>query len=159
MASALMVDPDEVDFGHVEYPIEKIREFIPQRYEMEQLHGVFRVFRDRQIAVGWRDVRAGEFWEAGHIPGRPLFPGVLMLEAGAQLATFLFKLLSGDDPKRFLGFGGLEKVKFRAPVEPGQRLLLFGKLVEARSRRCIFDTQGAVDKRLVFEAQVTGVPF
>ena len=125
---------------------------------MEQIHGVFRLFPERKAAVGWRDIRGDEFWATGHIPGRPLFPGVLMIEAGAQLATFIYKLTTGEDPDRFLGFGGLEKTRFRGTVTPGSRLILLARVLEARSRRCIFEAQGVVDKKLVFEAQIIGMP-
>ncbi len=158
MASPLFVDLDTVDFNHVEYPIEKIREYLPQRYEFEMLSGVYQIYREQQTCVGWRDIGQDEFWARGHIPGRPLLPGVLMIEAGAQISTFLYKILSGDDPNRFIGFGGLEQVRFRAPVLPGQKLILMAKVIEARSRRCIFDMQGAVEKKLVFEGRVIGVP-
>jgi 3-hydroxyacyl-[acyl-carrier-protein] dehydratase len=160
MAAPLMVNLDEIDQTKNEYTIEDIRKYIPQRYEFEQLTGIFRVFRDlpEPIAVGYRDVRDDEYWIRGHIPGRPLFPGVLMLEAGAQLSTVMFKMLSGDDPNRFLGFGGLEKVRFRGVVAPGDRLILIARMIEARTRRCTFDVQGVVNGRLVFDAQIIGVP-
>ena len=158
MASSLMLDLAEVDLGTVEYPVERIREYIPQRFEMEQLTAVARVLPEVQIGVAYRDIRDDEFWCRGHIPSRPLFPGVLMIEAAAQLSTFLYKVLTGDPPERFLGFGGVDKVKFRHTVVPGQRLVILGKMIEARSRRCMFETQGVVDGRLVFEAIITGVP-
>jgi 3-hydroxyacyl-[acyl-carrier-protein] dehydratase len=153
-----MVDTTSVDFNEVEYPRERIREFIPQRFEMEQLSAVVKVLREEQIGIAYRDVRDDEFWCRGHIPERPLFPGVLMLEAAAQLSTFLYKVLSGDAPDRFLGFGGVDKVKFRQTVVPGQRLVIVAKMIEARSRRCMFETQGILGGKLVFEATITGVP-
>lgn len=160
MAAPLMVNLDEIDQSHDEYTIEDIRKYLPQRYEFEQVSGVFKLLRDlpEPIAVGYRDVGHDEFWKRGHIPGRPLFPGVLMLEAAAQLSTFMFKLLSGDDPNRFLGFGGLEKVRFRGVVAPGDRLIIISKQIEARPRRCMYLTQGVVNGRLVFDAQIIGVP-
>ena len=158
MAASLLVNLDEVDFNHLEYPIETIRQYIPHRFEMEQLGGVFCIRKEERKSVGFRDVRDDEFWCRGHIPGRPLFPGVLMLESGAQLATFMFKVLTGDDPARFMGFGGLENVRFRGVVVPGDRLILIAHLIEARSRRCTFEVQGVVNGKLVFESRVIGLP-
>ena len=158
MASPLLVNLEDFDYTQLEYPIESIRQYIPHRFEMEQLNGVFRILKDERKAVGYRDVRDNEFWSRGHIPGRPLFPGVLMLEAGAQLATFMYKVLTGEDPNRFMGFGGLENVRFRGVVVPGDRLILIAHLVEARSRRCTFDVQGVVNGKLVFESRVLGLP-
>lgn len=158
MAAPLMVNLDEIDQTRDEFSIDVVRKYVPQRYEFEQLNGIFAVLRDRQIGVAYRDVRHDEFWCRGHIPGRPLFPGVFMLEGAAQLSTFVFKLLSGDDPDRFLGFGGLEKVRFRGVVQPGERLIYIAKMIEARPRRCTFDAQGVVNGRLVFDGQIIGVP-
>lgn len=160
MAAPLMVNLDEIDQSHNEYTVEDIRKYIPQRYEFEQVTGVFKIMRDlpEPIVVGYRDVGHDEFWIRGHVPGRPLFPGVLMLEAAAQLSTFMFKIVSGDDPNRFLGFGGLEDVRFRGVVAPGDRLFLLAKMIEARQRRCTFLTQGVVNGKLVFDARIIGVP-
>lgn len=158
MASPLLVNLDELDLTKVEFPMEVVRQYLPQRYEFEQLSGVIALLREQQMVVGFRDVRADEFWVRGHIPGRPLFPGVLMLEAAAQLSTFGYKMMLDDDPNRFLGFGGLDKCKFRGTVGPGDRLILIAKTVEARTRRMVYDTQGVVNGKLVFEAQIIGLP-
>ncbi|NDD27993.1 MAG: beta-hydroxyacyl-ACP dehydratase [Proteobacteria bacterium] len=160
MAAPLMVNLDEIDQTKVEYTVEDLRKYLPQRFEFEQVTGIFTLLRDlpEPIAVGYRDIGHDEFWIPGHVPGRPLFPGVLMLEAAAQVSTFMYKVLSGDDPNRFLGFGGLEDVRFRGTVAPGDRLFLLAKMTEARQRRCTFVTQGVVNGRLVFDARVIGVP-
>lgn len=160
MAAPLMVNLDEIDQTKVEYTVEDLRKYLPQRFEFEQVTGIFTLLRDlpEPIAVGYRDIGHDEFWIPGHVPGRPLFPGVLMLEAAAQVSTFMYKVLSGDDPNRFLGFGGLEDVRFRGTVAPGDRLFLLAKMIEARQRRCTFVTQGVVNGKLVFDARVIGVP-
>jgi len=106
--------------------------------------------------VAFKDVREDEFWVRGHIPGRPLLPGVLMIEAAAQMCSLYYKVVQKDE--RFLGFGGVDGVKFRGQVAPGERLILLGKAVEIRGRRAVFDTQGIVGERLVFEARITGMP-
>ncbi|MBI5677615.1 MAG: beta-hydroxyacyl-ACP dehydratase [Planctomycetes bacterium] len=110
---------------------------------------------EQGIIVGYKDVSSNEFWVRGHIPGRPLMPGVLMLEAAAQLCTYYYKKTTQDD--RFLGFGGIDKVKFRGKVVPGDRLILIAKNRELRARRAIFDTQGVVDGKLVFEGVIIGM--
>ena len=106
--------------------------------------------------MAFKDVRDDEFWVRGHIPGRPLLPGVLMIEAAAQMSSLYYKYVQKDP--RFLGFGAVDGVKFRGQVVPGDRLLLLGKAVEIRSRRAVFDTQGVVGDKLVFEARITGMP-
>ena len=106
---------------------------------------------------GYKDVRADEFWARGHMPGYPLLPGVLMCEAAAQLCayyTFKHGLLQGD----FIGFGGLENVRFRSPVRPGDRLVLIGKATRLHRRQTIFNVQGFVGSTMVFHADIIGVP-
>ena len=156
MAPALLVDLAKLDLDRIVMPIEEIRRLIPHRYEMEQLTAVIHLDPEAGHIVAVKDVRDDEFWVRGHIPGRPLLPGVLMIEAAAQMCSVYFKKVN-EDP-RFLGFGGVDAVKFRGQVVPGDRLLLLGRAVEIRSRRAVFDTQGVVGDRLVFEARITGMP-
>jgi len=163
MAPPLLVDLAQVDLSQIQLPIEVIRDLNPHRYEMEQLSGVLHLDPDERTIVAYKDVRDDEFWVRGHIPGRPLLPGVLMVEAAAQMCSVYFKHVQADP--RFLGFGGIDKVKFRGQVAPGERLLLLGKALEIRRRRAVFDTQGVVGDgadpptwTLVFEARITGMP-
>jgi 3-hydroxyacyl-[acyl-carrier-protein] dehydratase len=156
MPGPLLIDLATIDLSRVAMGIEEIRNHNPHRYEMEQLSGVIHLDLAGGCIVAYKDVRADEFWVRGHIPGRPLLPGVLMIEAAAQMCSLFYKLVQQDP--RFLGFAGVDGVKFRGQVVPGDRLILLGKAVEIRSRRAVFDTQGVVDGRLVMEAQITGMP-
>jgi len=156
MPPALLVDLEKLDLDRVVMPIEEIRRYNPHRFEMEQLSGVVHLDRAGGRIVAFKDVRDDEFWVRGHIPGRPLLPGVLMLEAAAQMCSLYYKVVQ-EDP-RFLGFGGVDGVKFRGQVVPGERLYLLGQAVEIRDRRAVFDTQGVVAGRLVMEARITGMP-
>jgi 3-hydroxyacyl-[acyl-carrier-protein] dehydratase len=156
MAPPLLVDLTAVDLDRVVLAIEDIRQLNPHRYEMEQLTAVVHLDAEKGQIVAVRDVRPDEFWVRGHIPGRPLLPGVLMIEAAAQMCSVYYKHVQKDP--RFLGFGGVDGVKFRGQVVPGDRLLLLGQALEIRNRRAVFDTQGVVGERLVFEARITGMP-
>jgi 3-hydroxyacyl-[acyl-carrier-protein] dehydratase len=127
----------------------------PHRYEFELLDGILHMDREAGILVGYRDVKADEFWVRGHIPGRPIFPGVLMIESAAQLVSYY--VTSEHPEKGFMGFGGVEGVKFRGAVVPGDRVILVGKRTEERSRRVIADTQGYVNGALVFTGTITGM--
>jgi 3-hydroxyacyl-[acyl-carrier-protein] dehydratase len=136
---------------------EAIRTFLPQRFEMEQLDGILYMDQVEHIIVGFKDIRHDEFWVRGHMPGYPLMPGVLMCEAAAQLVSFYvchLSILSGD----FLGFGGMENVRFRSPVRPGCRLTLIGKALRVNRRQTTFNVQGFVGATMVFEGDVIGVP-
>ncbi len=156
MAPTLLVDLAKLDLSSVVIPIEEIRRLNPHRHEMEQLTAVIHLDAEAGQIVAVKEVRDDEFWVRGHIPGRPLLPGVLMIEAAAQMCSVYFKKVMQDP--RFLGFGRVDGVKFRGQVVPGDRLILLGQAVEIRSRRAVFDTQGVVGDRLVFEARITGMP-
>jgi 3-hydroxyacyl-[acyl-carrier-protein] dehydratase len=156
MAPPLLVDLSKIDLSLVLMTVEEIRQYNPHRYEIEQLSGVIHLDPAAGQIVAFKDVRPDEFWVRGHIPGRPLYPGVLMIEAAAQMSSLYYKKVLSDP--RFMGFGGVDGVKFRGQVVPGDRLLLLGQVVELRNRRAVFDTQGVVGDRLVFEARITGMP-
>lgn len=127
----------------------------PQRYEMQQLDGVLWYDQQRSLVLGYKDVTTSEFWVRGHIPGRPLMPGVIMIEAAAQLLSFFTKQILEE--KGFLGFGGIESAKFRSPVTPGCRLYLLEHVFERRSRRVSATAQGVVGGTMVFESVISGV--
>ena len=108
--------------------------------------------------MGLKEVEADEFWARGHIPGRPLYPGVLMWEAAAQVSTYYYKTRVPEIAGMFVAFGGLDKVRFRGTVEPGDQLVIVGKVDRMRARQAVFETQGLVDGEVVFGARVIGVP-
>jgi len=70
---------------------EAIDEVNPQRFEMQQLDGILWYDKDKRLILGYKDVTEDEFWARVHIPGRPLMPGVIMVEAAAQLSSFFTK--------------------------------------------------------------------
>ncbi len=128
----------------------------PQQFEMQQLDGILWCDRQKACILGYKDVTDQEFWVRGHIPGRPLMPGVVQIEAAAQLLSFFVTQIY--DEHGFIGFGGIERAKFRATVEPGCRLHLLGHLTEIRrGRKYTCDVQGVVSQTLVFEATIFGL--
>jgi 3-hydroxyacyl-[acyl-carrier-protein] dehydratase len=149
-------DLDSLDFDNPLATIEEVRKINPHRHEFEQLTAI--LFRNDQNKTfgAYRDIRDDEFWVRGHIPGRPLFPGVLMIEAAAQVCSyFIVQILQTSN---FVGFGGVNNVKFRGQVTPPARLIILGKMVDIRPRRAICDTQGFVDGQMVYEGQIIGMP-
>ena len=151
-----LVDLSAIDLSKVVAGQDDIRRCNAHRYEMEHLNGIIYQNLDEGIIIGFKDVRDDEFWVRGHIPGRPLLPGVIMCEAAAQLCSYYIKLALGA--KKFLGFGGMQDVKFRRQVVPGERLIIVAKNRELRMRRSTFDCQGFVDGQMAFEATIIGLP-
>jgi 3-hydroxyacyl-[acyl-carrier-protein] dehydratase len=120
MPPQTLFDITGIDLDKVIYDQEEIRKCNPQRGHMEHLNAIVYVHETDFRIIGYKDVRDDEFWVPGHIPGRPLLPGVLMIEAAAQLASFYTRKFVGW--KGFIGVGGEEDTKFRQQVSPGCRL-------------------------------------
>jgi 3-hydroxyacyl-[acyl-carrier-protein] dehydratase len=156
MPPATLVDPQTIDTSRVVLDRDGIRRYNPQRFEMEQLTAIVLLDVEQRLIVGYKDVLPDEFWVRGHMPDFPLMPGVLMCEAAAQLASCYCKA-AGLFKTGFVGFGGMEDVRFRGQVRPGDRLLLVGKGVRLHRRHSIFDVQGFVETNMVFHGKVLGV--
>lgn len=157
MPPELLVDLNQIDFNHMVADSEAIRRVNQQRFEMQQLTAIVYLDPVQQIIVGYKDVGTDEFWVRGHLPSYPLLPGVLMCEAAAQLCSYYIvtqKLMGGD----FIAFGGMDNVRFRAPVRPGDRLVLIGKAVRINRRQTICNVQGLVGSTMAFHADIVGVP-
>ena len=148
----------KLDFDNPVFDLQEIRRINPQRHEMEQLDAIVHVDRENNGLVGYKNVTNQEFWVTGHLPGFPLMPGVMLCECAAQLASFYsrkYDLLGGD----FLGFGGMDDVRFRAPVIPECRLVVMAQLTKLRAgRRAEFAFQGFVEDKMVFSGTMIGVP-
>jgi 3-hydroxyacyl-[acyl-carrier-protein] dehydratase len=150
-SKSLFIDPSQIDFDNVIADIHEIRRLNPQRFEMEQLTAIVYENLADHICVGYKDVTREEFWVQGHMPNMPLMPGVMMLEAAAQMCSY-FAQKHDALGAAMIGFGGLEDVRFRDIVIPGDRLILICKMVKARRNRMITcDFQGVVRKTLVVE--------
>jgi 3-hydroxyacyl-[acyl-carrier-protein] dehydratase len=157
MPPAPFVNLEDFDLDRIEYGPEEIRKRNPHRDEMELLTGVIAFRPEQGIIVGEHRSHPDAFWIRGHIPGRPLFPGVLMVESAAQLCSFYWRT-KYPDVDRFFGFGGIESTRFRGLVGPADRLILVGKSVQLKPRRAKFDTQGFVNGSMVFETRIIGMP-
>ena len=152
MPPTLIFDLSPYDLDRVLYDREGIRQINPHRFEFEMLDVV--VHCDSKRMIGFKDVRNDEFWVRGHIPGRPLMPGVFMIEAAAQAAS-IYAQTQLKWPG-FIGFGGVDKFKFRQAVVRGQRLLIILEPRWDRHRRVCCATQGLVQGNLVFEGEIIG---
>ncbi len=157
MASQPILDLATINLDDVAVTKEEILELNAQREEFEQLDRLISLDIEEALAVGVKKQTPDEFWTRGHIPGRPIMPGVLMIEMAAQISSVIYHLKFETGGTKFFGFGGVNKVKFRGSVEPGCDLIMVVKAKALRSRMAIFESQGFVDGKMVFEGEVTGI--
>ena len=154
----LILEFHEFDPNHIVADLEAIRRCNPQRYEMEQLTAVCFEDSERHITVGYKDLAQDEFWVRGHMPGMPLLPGVIMCEVAAQLCSFYSQRHGLHGENAILGFGGMNDIRFRGVVRPGDRLLVVSKLIRVRKGVMVTSQfQAFVGQTLVGEGEIVGV--
>jgi 3-hydroxyacyl-[acyl-carrier-protein] dehydratase len=108
--------------------------------------------------VGYKDITREEFWVRGHFPAMALMPGVMMCESAAQLSSYYTQRYNLLDAK-VVGFGGMEDVRFREPVVPGDRLVIAVERVRVRPKAMIVCRfQGVVRENIVLDGIIKGVP-
>ncbi len=144
-----------------EFPLlnEQITELLPHRYPMLLVDRVLGLKGDSTI-VGVKNVSANESFFSGHFPGNPIMPGVLMLEALAQLGVIYAKICSeAVDRDSLYVFAGADSVRFRRPVVPGDVLTLEMSLVNRK--KTIWKMQGiaSVDGEMAAEGLLTAAVF
>jgi len=156
MPAAPLVDIASIDLTRTVATHAEIYSVLQQAGRFALLDGVAHFCNTEQISVGWKDIRADDWWAKDHIPGRPLFPGVLMIEAAAQLGSWDF-MRRHPEVKGFVGFGGVDGTRFRGAVSPGVRMHWVARATKVRTRMFFYAVQGYVALDLVFETEVMGV--
>lgn len=136
----------------------QIRSILPHDYEFKLIDGVCHYDAEEGILVAYKDWDENPWWARGHIPGRPLMPGVLLCEGAAQAATLLLKLVEDIPPERFVGLGGLEGVRCRGQVTPPARVHFVSRVgIKSGNRMARYPAQAFVDGKLKMEMELLGV--
>ncbi len=157
----MLVDLSTIDLNKIMVDRKAIEKVNPHRHEMALLEGIIWHNPGFKLGVGVWHVKGDEFWVRGHFPGKPLLPGVLQVEAGAQLGVFLYNARF-PHPK-IVAFTHIEDCCFRNPVEPGDTLYLLAREDKFTERRFTSTVQGVVqpkgggERKFAFEAVVTGM--
>ena len=157
MPSEPIVDLAKLEVSKVLFNRAQIEEFLPHRGQMALVDGVCYHDPSGPTMVGWRDVKADEFWVPGHFPGNPVMPGVVNVEACAQLGLVCYKLDYPEVRNRLVLFGGIDKVRFRGVVRPGDRVFLLAQLHEMSRRGARATNQAIVNGKIVYEGDILAI--
>lgn len=135
--------------------IQEILQHLPHRYPFLMIDRVTE-FTAGESLRGYKNVTYNEPFFTGHFPERPVMPGVLILEAMAQATGLLaFRTVERGAKRESLYFlVGIDKARFKRPVEPGDQLILSAKLLRARRGIWVFDCQSSVDGKVVATAEI-----
>lgn len=125
---------------------------LPHRYPFLLVDRVVEIEAGRR-AVGLKNVSHNEWFFQGHFPGRPIMPGVLIVEAMAQLAAIAVLSQNGNEGQ-IPYFAGIDSCRFRHPVVPGDVLMLEAELTHARARVGKGHGRATVDGKVVAEADM-----
>ena len=143
--------------GDVNYDILKVMAALPHRYPMLLVDRVARLDIDQSIHA-IKAVSMNEPFFQGHFPGRPIMPGVLIIEALAQAAGILAVESMGlAGSGKLVYFMAIDGAKFRVPVEPGVLLDLHAEFEQKRAKVCKFKARAEMNGKLACEASFTAM--
>jgi UDP-3-O-[3-hydroxymyristoyl] N-acetylglucosamine deacetylase/3-hydroxyacyl-[acyl-carrier-protein] dehydratase len=138
------------------WDINLIQQIMPHRYPFLLVDRILEL-EDRKRVVGIKNVTINEPFFAGHFPGHPIMPAVLIIEAMAQTGGVML-LNTVDDPRKYLVyFTRVDKAKFRRPVLPGDQLRFELELKTLRRGMCTMQGYAYVDDKLAAEAELSSV--
>ena len=139
--------------GNVQLTIDEVLELLPHRYPFLMLDSVDELVPGERI-VGRKTISANEPYLQGHFPGYPIMPGVLIVEALAQLCSVLTSK-SIETPDGYLHYlAGIDNARFKRRVRPGDVLEMRGRIAVRRRQLWKFDCEAHVDGELACEAQL-----
>jgi beta-hydroxyacyl-ACP dehydratase FabZ len=135
------------------YGIHEIMKFLPHRYPFLLVDRILELEPEKRV-VGLKNVTINEPFFQGHFPGAPVMPGVLIIEAMAQVAGMLIYRDLPERHDKLIYFSGIENARFRRPVLPGDQLRIEMELLNRRSNFGKMQGRATVDGKLAAEAVV-----
>jgi len=135
--------------------VEEIKKILPHRFPFLLVDRVTEINETESIK-GYKNISANEIFFQGHFPNHPVFPGVLILEAMAQLGAILI-LKRFPENKRMAYYAGIDNAKFKRLVVPGDKLELTAKILRDRGRFVVMESKAYVDGELAAEAVLKAI--
>lgn len=159
---SLLLDLTGIDLSRRIVDRQGLERINPHRHEMALLDAIVWHSQDFKQGVGVWNVGEDEFWVRGHFPGKPMLPGVLQIESGAQLGVFTYN--SRFPEPRICAFTHITDVSYRNPVAPGDTFFLLSQELKCSGRRFTSHIQGAIitgndpaTARVSFDAIISGM--
>jgi beta-hydroxyacyl-ACP dehydratase FabZ len=140
----------------VEIRIEEILKILPHRYPFLLVDRILELEPGKRV-VGIKNVTYNEEFFQGHFPGQPVMPGVLVLEAMAQVAGIALLGMVPDREKKLLYLSGVDRCRFRRPVVPGDQLRIEATIMSLKSKFCKCRATASVDGNVCAEAELLSV--
>lgn len=148
------------DIKGTQVTITEIMDFLPHRYPFLLVDRVVEMDGEKS-GVGIKNVTASEPWFTGHFPGNPVFPGVLIIEAIAQVSAILVLQHAKDEGNpmetKLIYFMTVDKVRFRHPVTPGDQMRIHVTQIRRRGMAYKFKGEVFVDGQLMAEGEIMAV--
>jgi 3-hydroxyacyl-[acyl-carrier-protein] dehydratase len=135
------------------FDVVEIQKYLPHRYPFLLVDSILEIEREKRI-VGVKNVTINEWYFQGHFPGASVMPGVLIIEAVAQLGGILLLQEVPDRDKKLLYFVAVDGARFRRPVVPGDQLRLEAKVLSWRGDFCKLAGRATVNGQLAAEGTV-----
>ncbi len=136
------------------FDIDAIAQIMPHRYPFLLVDRILELDEGKRV-VGIKNVTVNEPFFPGHFPGRPVMPGVLIIEAMAQTGGFMLLHMIEDPQKKLLFFAGIDRVRFKRPVVPGDQLRFELTMSTFKRGICKMTGRATVDGELACEAELT----
>src|SRR5579863_2000728 len=146
-------NPAPVSSGNLQLDIGGILKILPHRYPMLLIDRVVEMIRAKRV-VAIKNVTINEPFFAGHFPEFPIMPGVLIIEAMAQVAGVLVLKNIPDRKNKLVLLASVEQAKFRRPVLPGHQLRIEMKVTKRKATVAKMHGQATVDGQVVAEAEL-----
>lgn len=157
MALEPLINPAHVDPSMCIMDRVEIARYLPHRGPIAMLDRLVYRSEDDNEGAAVCEIPQDPWWADGHIPGHPLMPGVLQIEAAAQLSSLLFYRRANSTT--FAGFTRINDVTFRGMVSPGDQLILLCVGIKYSPKRFVTRVQGVVKSEIVFDGEISGMAF
>jgi 3-hydroxyacyl-[acyl-carrier-protein] dehydratase len=153
-----LIDLSSLDVSEDVVPEREVRRVIPHTDEFRMIDGICFLDLERQIVAGYKIWDDNPWWARAHIPGRPMMPGVLMIEGCAQVSAILVDRNGIFPDKSFVALAGVDDTRMRRVITPPAKVFFAATLLKQNAHIARFAAQCLVDGEVALEAELLGVP-